>query len=521
MTKILYLTILAGLSFFAIRCEKEKPQAGFYSADVISISQFVLDSTNNFKKFAKILETANMVDALASYNPAGNNFTLFLPTDEAVDQFIEDNNDFDDFDELLADKDYVTSLARYHVVMLELKTNDFPYGALPDTTATGDYLTIGIDISGDSSIYRVNNVAPIIQPNIELINGTVHVISKMLEPVVMSSYDWLIKHKGFSILTEALEITGLKDTMGIYSHTPDGKTIENVYTMLVEHDSIYHKRGIYTIEDLIDTIVGDPGRNNYTEPDNPLYQFAAYHIMENRYFLDALESSVYNTYANFPVNIISDIELMVNKGSRVYDTIINYPDTTIIDYISILVEKSNVLTKNGAIHFINEMLELYKPGIDRVTFQFTNEEPILDQIRNEVGEHYFYSDDEFTAIKWEGVKELVYIKSASASEKAWDNDYIRLDGDFKITYKIPKVLAGTYDVMINANASSNKNATILVYIDGKRIGSSFDLSTGGNPYLFFKAGKITFLTSEEHVVEIRALVPGVFEWDVIQFRPSV
>jgi len=165
------------------------------------------------------------------------------------------------------------------------------------------------------------------------------------------------------------------------------------------------------------------------------------------------------------------------------------------------------------------MLELYKPGIDRVTFQFTNEEPILDEVRNEVGEHYFYSDDEFTAIKWEGVKELVYIKSASASEKAWDNDYIRLDGDFKISYKIPKVLAGTYDVMINANANSNKNATILVYIDGKRIGSSFDLSTGGNPYLFFKAGKISFLTSEEHVVEIRALVPGVFEWDIIQFRP--
>ena len=114
---------------------------------------------------------------------------------------------------------------------------------------------------------------------------------------------------------------------------------------------------------------------------------------------------------------------------------------------------------------------------------------------------------------------MVYIRSASASEKAWDKDYIKVEGDFRIYYTIPKVLAGNYEVMINANANSNQNATIQIFIDGKRIGSSFDLSSGGNPYLYFKAGKVSFLTSQEHLVEIRSLVPGLFEWDIIQFRP--
>jgi len=357
MKRRVHLIALVGLLLLVVRCEKEKPRAGFYNVDVVSISEFVLDTTNNmFTKFGQILQTANMVNALASYNPAGNNFTLFLPTDDAIDRFVENSDEYADFDELLADRDYVASLARYHVVMLELKTNDFPYGALPDTTASGDYLTIGIDVSHDSSVYMVNNVAPIVQPNIELINGTVHVISEMLEPVVLSSYEWLEKEDGFLILTKALEITGLNDTMGIYTLNSDGISVENVYTMLVEHDSIYHKRGIYTVEDLIDTIVGDPDRNNYTEPDNPLYQFAAYHILENRYFLDAIKTSNYNTFANFPVSITSGIELMVNKGSRIYDTIITYPDTVIIDYSKIIVEKSNILTKNGAIHFVDEMM---------------------------------------------------------------------------------------------------------------------------------------------------------------------
>ncbi len=519
MRRIVYQVVLLGLIILVTQCKKVEPKAGFYDADIVSISNFIFDSTSVYTKFGEILTTAGMVNALNSYNPGGHNFTLFLPTNDAIDRFIENNDDYANFNELLSDTDYVTSLARYHLVMLELKTNDFPFGALPDTTASGDYLTIGINIEQDGSTYIVNNEAPIIEPNIELINGVIHVIDEVLEPVVLSSYSWLRKEEGFSILAEAFNVTGLKDTMGIFSISPDGTKVENVYTLLVEHDSVFNKRGIYTVQDLIDTIVGDPNRDNYTSVDNPLYQFAAYHILENRYFLDALVSSNYNTYANYPVSITSGLDIQVNKGSRVYDTIINNTDTVIVDYIKILIEKSNVLTKNGAIHFVDQMLELYQPRAASVSFQFTNEEPVLDKIRYDVGEHVFYSDNEFTALKWEGVKEMVYIKSASSSEVAWNKDYIRFDGDFKVYYTIPKVLAGNYEVRLLANSSSSKNAIVQVFIDGKRIGSNFDLRSGGNPYAYIKVGKVTFSTSEKHLIEIRALVPGIFEWDAISFNP--
>jgi uncharacterized surface protein with fasciclin (FAS1) repeats len=513
------------------RCDgffgQDEPDVGFYDAEVVSIAKYVLDSANMFTKFSRLLVETDLTDALDSYNPDGNNFTLFLPTDEAIDQFIV-QSDYANFEELLADRDYSNVLARYHIVLTELSVNDFPFGALPDTTASGDYLTIGMgfgtdpetnEILFDSTVYRVNNEAPIIGPNIKMINGTIHVISRMLEPVVFNGYEWLKSQEGFEIITEIFEITGLRDTMGLYVTGREGRLIENNYTLLIEHDSIYHKNNIYTSQELIDYIVKDPERIDYTSKNNPLYQFAAYHIMENRYFLDAMETSNYNTFANYPVNIQSGLDLLVNRGSKVYDTVLQGVDTLLIDYATILYTVSNVLMKNGAIHFVDQILELYLPKPSAVTFQFTNEEPMLNRIRNEVGEHYFYTDNDFTALKWEGVNEMIYVKSGDASEQANSKDYLSFNGDFRVYYSIPKVMAGNYRVIVRANSNSFQNATIQVFIDGKRIGSSFDLSSGGNPYRWINAGKVSFTTTREHEVEIRALIPGLFHWDFIRFEP--
>ena len=73
---------------------------------------------------------------------------------------------------------------------------------------------------------------------------------------------------------------------------------------------------------------------------------------------------------------------------------------------------------------------------------------------------------------------------------------------------------------IKSEASNNENATIQVYLDGKRMGSSFDLTAGGNPYDNFLVGNIEFLVYETHVVKVSALLPGKFFWDYVQFVPN-
>ena len=105
---------------------------------------------------------------------------------------------------------------------------------------------------------------------------------------------------------------------------------------------------------------------------------------------------------------------------------------------------------------------------------------------------------------------------------AWSHDYLLIYGDFSISYKIPKIVQGLYTVYLRADAFSQLNALVEVYIDGKKLGGLFDLATGGssaNPFYDFELGDINFLKYEEHTVEIRSLIPGRFIWDYISFVP--
>lgn len=58
---------------------------------------------------------------------------MFLPTNDAIDQFIANSNSYSTFEELLADKEYVAAMARHHVVNMSIITNDFLFGALPES----------------------------------------------------------------------------------------------------------------------------------------------------------------------------------------------------------------------------------------------------------------------------------------------------------------------------------------------------------------------------------------------------
>jgi hypothetical protein len=97
-----------------------------------------------------------------------------------------------------------------------------------------------------------------------------------------------------------------------------------------------------------------------------------------------------------------------------------------------------------------------------------------------------------------------------------------LDGDFSITSQLPKIVQGAYTANIRAHAFNERNALDEVFIDGKKIGGLVDLATGGSeswPYTDIEVGTIDFNNYESHLVEIRSLIPGRFEWDYVRFEP--
>ena len=191
----------------------------------------------------------------------------------------------------------------------------------------------------------------------------------------------------------------------------------------------------------------------------------------------------------------------------------------LINYIGLFYEESNVNTKNGPIHFITQIMELYEPARTNRTFQFL-EDPLIRESNNIEGTYEFVDPNLFEYIWWTGPEKLTYVKGSAGSNKAHNLDYIELKENFKFSYVIPKIIPGIYTVKLKVGAYSSNNAAIRIWIDGKRMGGSFDLTSGGtsnNPFKIFTIGTIEFTSYKEHFLEINSLIPGTMIIDYVSF----
>ena len=333
------------LNMVITSCDSDPYGSNWNDEDSFSISQFIEKNREEYSKFYRLLVEAKMLNTLYAYNPYGEDYTLFLPTDEAIDDFILENNNYESFEELIKDTGFIKILTRYHTLNRKISTNEFPDGALYDKTLTGERLVTGFHAVGDNQLIKVNNSASIIKPDLKMTNGYIHVISEVLQHSEISGYEWLQQRKDYSILAEAVNRSGIKNRLW------------NKYTLLAEHDSIYHKNGINNVEELIERIT-TPGMS-VSNKNNSLYQFAAFHFIVGEYYLNDLfwGNKMYNTLAGKPLTIDTGQKIKMNLGVDIYGYIISDKgDTTIIDYISPEWEQSNILTKTGPVHSISELL---------------------------------------------------------------------------------------------------------------------------------------------------------------------
>lgn len=520
------LTYILLLGLMGLSACDEIPDTFQTEKNLISIGDFLYENKEDYSSFIRVMEEGNMTQALSAYNPLGNNYSLFLPSDEAFEKFIDANSDYSSIEDLIADTDFIHALSRYHVVNSAVATHNFPLGALPDSSLTGDYLIIAYIQDIDSTYFKVNNRALVVRADLEMTNGIVHVIDQVLEPVTFTGFDWLRANEEFSILADLFELTGVKDQMGFEKEDENGNLIDNRYSILAESNSIFQDEGINSIDDLVDRY--GEGRTDYTDGENPMFQMAAYHILDASWFLADLYEGVsnYNTRASLPLQISTGVEVRVNTGVQNFDSIYVETDSsyTYINYLLIDVYESNIQTRNGPIHLVDHVLELYRPARTVRTFQFY-EEPLINEIRNVEQTFIFTKPAEFTRLLWSGVDEFYFTKSSSSSESALNRDFIALGGDFSITYKIPKILPGVYGMQIRVLYGRRDNSTIQVYLDGKKMGGNMNLTTAGannsNPYRLKNMGIIEFGKYEEHTVTIRSLIPGVFAWDYVRFQNNL
>jgi uncharacterized surface protein with fasciclin (FAS1) repeats len=467
-------------------CSEDPIEWKVKSTDQV-ITQYV-ESNPDFSGFADLLERTGLNSLLAVRGP----FTLFLPSNTAMQAYytekgVKSHLDFTD--------EFAGQLVRNHIIPSQIETGDIGLGALRDVNALGDYLVT--EFAGADII--LNKKSKIVKRNIQASNGVIHLIDKVIDPVTRSVYDVLAQNPSFSLFTEGLKRTNLKDTLQIIDFPFGKKTARTRFTILAVADSTFKRYGINNINQLISYFTKAP--DSITFLNNGFYRYMEYHCLAETHYLNDLETRLYPILSydnNISITVDDDYKLNLNTLTK--------------KYTGFVIEESNYTAKNGSVHTIKDLLPVYEPQPTVFTWETT------DQFDLKQGDYFdkyymrwFDGQNTFANIKWEGDYMLYYFKDHDTG-KLLNDDCLSMSGWWWVEVKTPKIMKGNYKLTSNLWSGQ---IDYSVYVDGVNTA----MIKRSDPAEATSWGEFHWIKTETHKVKVVATSPGLLFWDTLIFTP--
>ena len=309
---------LATVSTIALTsCNPEPDESDLFTATGETAADFI-KRKSYLSSFNDILAKAGLDRNLSAYGV----YTCFAPNNDAVEAYVKKlYNDTEaktphnglaeeSVEALIANDSLCRDIALYHLLANEaLTTTDIGISSRQLSTM----LRIPVNSDGSTGKIMLNKSATIIQGDSIVTNGVVHVIDSVIPRNTRLIAEELNRMSQFSIFAEALELTGLADSLSktrkdveytiTDSKDTDGKELYHpteckvMYTLFAEPNEVMAKKGINNLQDLIkyaNSIYGSASDwydyvrekgitistgDDYTNRFNALNMFVAYHIL--------------------------------------------------------------------------------------------------------------------------------------------------------------------------------------------------------------------------------------------------
>ena len=310
MKRILYILAIA---FSILACTDEIDKSNRYTFTGETMADFLLNRSEDYSNFIKILEKANMFGLLSTWGQ----YTLFLPTNEAVERYLveqdslywatrDDNVPYETgiTSPLLEDlsDSMATVIARTHLVEARYPMAEMSEGTLHRRNFNHRSLGISYKVVDERFYIMINNRSPIIGGDNEVENGVVHIIGKAINHTSRDVPGLIDECGYFSLFSAALKETGFADSLLLdrdedyvpinYSDMGfDGEAgyLRQVletkyfkYTGFIETNDVFNSNGIYTLDDLkafAEKWYGTEDSGNSKSHKNALYKFVSYHFV--------------------------------------------------------------------------------------------------------------------------------------------------------------------------------------------------------------------------------------------------
>lgn len=470
--KLFYLSVIVTL----FSCNDPYENTTYQLYDMNPVSSYI--DSREFE-WVQILKYADLYNAL---NQSTESFTAFVPNNDAVLAFYKRKN-VASIQEL--GKDYARELAKYHIIRDSIGLDQFIVGGkIEKRTLSDDYLSVTFDEDsetggGFNSVY-INKEARVTELAIQVSNGYVYVMDAVLSPLVETVYERIYESGVYTIFVEALEITSWKDSLNtIYDQIKqsNGSTVtqKRDYTVLAVPDNVFRNEGITSIGALALKLGAD---NDYTNIENELFRYMAYHIIQGSYSLFEFYTIKGNTNTKMWETMTDAVVEISLEGDANY--YINYGSG---DMKARFVEgSSDVQAKNGMLHQIDSYLPVWQPVIPaEVLFDFCDYPEVAAYIAAKGGdqkyqtvqanEYHTYIGD-LSCYTFEiGPSGTVtpttswnYVDYATAkSGNAWkdcmygDHLYLNLGFNGYVSMQTPTVIAGKYKVTLFFTYATSMN----------------------------------------------------------------
>ena len=393
--------------------------------------------------------------------------------------------------------------------------------------------------NGNKLAYYINKNARMLEFNDSVTNGVVHVLNNVISSSSLLLPDKIEEDSILTLFSEALQMTGMADSLMRYldetyscsedsvhtgymvrctsgsakwtrSFWPEKRFFK--YTAFVEPDSVFHRYGIYTIDDLKNyakkvydaTYPEDAGLydDNPKDRRNPLNRFVSYHLL-NRI-------GQYNSWV-----VSGDIRercwlTSVTDPEEFYETMCpgtlmrfaGPPDGLFINRkglqrrytvrgVKVLSPSESGSTEqnalNGVYHYLDDILA-YTPEVRdvvlncRIRIDATTLSPDFMNC-NGRGR---YGEDILTGFKnnyisdWKVTDETyVGVHSDVDYWNSYQANAVCISGIFDVTMKLPPVPSGTYEIRLGYTANEERGV-VQVYLNNEPCGIPVDLRDYGN-----------------------------------------
>lgn len=485
----------------------------FKEADKMPAANLLESNSENYSSWVELLYHTGLFNTLN----LDKEYTCFVPDNDAMAEFMTKRN-ISSISEI--NQEEGVNLVRYHLIAdNKYTTSDFSDGMFPDSTASGDYLSLDIREGGFDAMY-INNEARIKSFNMKATNAVIHTLDAVLTPVNGTIMDNL--SSDFSLMKSFIELTGY-DTILSSLFNMGAKSR---YTLFAISNSIFQINNITDVHSLA-TYLGE-SNDNYKDPNNKVNSYIAYHIANAAYSYSVLNADIDNSKSkNIPMyakNSLISCSLVDDEFYLNYDKSNN---------TGISVIEKNINCKNGVIHVIDNLMEIMIPSAATVKWDISDYPEVATlcskyQLANQ-SSTYIEEIGLYTPASYKSSNSSYSYYLANKNEVAYkcvnyDCLYLSLKKYGWIEMETPMIVAGKYKISLaHYNyAAKDKSGKWSVIIDGDYVGvqvNTVGLSTSKSTYETVDIGEIEFLESTSHTVRFLAGDDIASYLDCLIFQP--